>query len=399
MRVLHIAPLITPLGHYGGPARVAINQCRSLKELGHDVDLVAATWGEDPEPPADEAYPETLFPGMSLYPGGEFRALISPSMLPWLREHLDRYDIVHVHLARDFVTIPAAWLALRRNIPVVAQPHGMLIPTGNSLAAAFDKAITHPLLRRTSLLLYLTPLEKSTLQAAAPVTPCHRIANGVLVNEQGVVDNPSASESGAQHTVLFVGRLHPVKRPLDFVQMAAILLPNFPEAHFIMIGPDQGLGPAVDSLIERLGIGANVQWIGALQHQEVEAMLKRSALLVLPSQSEQFPMAAIEAMSAGVPVVLTPNCGISDLVRENEAGAVTELGPDALATAAGDLLGDAPLRKAWGDNARRLVSTKMSSRNVALELVDHYEDLLRQHRPARGAKGRPRILSRCRNTP
>lgn len=379
MKILQIAPLITSAGDYGGPARVAINQSRSLMQLGHEVRLLAATWRSDPRPASIDEVPIILFPGISLYPGAKLRALASPLLIQWLRKHVSHYDVVHLHLARDFITLPALWFTVQRRIPVIAQPHGMLIPSGNRTAERVDQLVTYPLVRRISLLLYLTDAEERMLARAAPEVARQRISNGVTVEEE----QPQAPcipaplwRPGSRQRVLFVGRLHPVKRPLHFVYMAAQTLQRFPDADFLMVGPDQGLGASVEQLITQLDLSGSVRWIGPLSHEGIQVLLPQAQVLVLPSESEQFPLAVVEAMAAGVPVVLTPNCGISEAIDAHGAGIVAEYSSASLADALERLLRNDAYRSECGVRARRLVQSQMNALAVGSRLEQLYKETL-----------------------
>src|SRR3954447_26921767 len=108
MRVLHMVTLVTPDGAFGGPVRVAVNHVRELRRRGHDAVLVAAATGFGGLLPDHvEDVPAQLFPARRVAPLG-FSGLAAPEMLWWVRRELPRTDVVHVHLARDLITLPVA---------------------------------------------------------------------------------------------------------------------------------------------------------------------------------------------------------------------------------------------------------------------------------------------------
>src|SRR5512133_1426696 len=126
MRVLHVVTLVTLDGAFGGPVRVAVNHVRELRRRGHDAMVVAAASGFAGKLPDHvEDVPARLFPARRVAPLG-FSGLIAPGMLAWLRREMPTCDVVHIHLARDLITLPLALLAQRLGVRYVVQPHGMI---------------------------------------------------------------------------------------------------------------------------------------------------------------------------------------------------------------------------------------------------------------------------------
>ena len=155
MRIVHVVTLITPDGAFGGPVRVAVNQARSLQERGHDVEIVAASSGYAGDPPtAMEGVPLSLFPARRVLPGAGFSGLVAPGLVGWARSNLHKVDVLHVHAARDLITLPLARYALSRGTPYVLQPHGMIDPSQRALSRPLDAFATRngPARRRRCLL-------------------------------------------------------------------------------------------------------------------------------------------------------------------------------------------------------------------------------------------------------
>ena len=140
----------------------------------------------------------------------------------------------------------------------------------------------------------------------------------------------------------------------------------------VLVG-DGELRAALEARIAREGLGDRVELRGALPHQEIPAVLRAATAMVLPSvtsrdgQMEGIPVALMEAMAAGVPVVATRLSGIPELVRDGETGLlVPERDPAALAEAMERLAMDPALGARLADEARREVRARFDrSRNVA----------------------------------
>ncbi|MFE6235566.1 glycosyltransferase [Cellulosimicrobium sp. NPDC057862] len=368
LRVLHVATLLTPDGAYGGPVRVATNQVRALRARGHDALLVAAATGFDELPTTWDGVPVVTFPAVRAAPGTGFAGLAAPSMVRWIRAHGTRADVAHVHLARDLVTLPAAVAWGRSGKPFVTQTHGMVMPSAHPLAAPLDALLTRRVVARASRSFALTPVEEAGLRTLfGPRVSVQRLVNGVPVRGQGERPSPDHHPE-----VLFLARLHPRKRPLAFVDAAARLAPRFPEARFRLVGPDEGEGPAVRERIAALpaDVRARVAWEGALPPERTTDRLARASLYVLPSVDEPFPMSVLEAMSCGVPVVVTRTCGLAAPVSRAGAGEVVGEDVDDLTAAMARFLGSPRRAQDAGRRARDLVRTDYSM-DAVTDALEH----------------------------
>ncbi len=369
MRILHVVTLISPDAAYGGPVRVALNQAATLEDRGHEVVVAAASRGYDPLPRYIADVPVRAFEAKTVIPGIGFAGVYGDGMTRWIADNVSKFDIVHVHLARDFVTLPAARVCTKRGVPVVVQPHGMIDFSSRLLAKPLDLFWTRPVLRSANTVFHLTPREALDLSDVAGDLPtlCE-LFNGVpqaLARE--------TSSIAARPEVLFLARLHPRKRPGMFVTMAQRLLKEGRVADFSLVGPDEGAGPEVNSLIAQFGLESRVRYEGHLPADRTAARLRRAAVYVLPAVDEPYPMSVLEAMAVGLPVVVTDTCGLAPLIEETGSGIV--VGPDleSLVDAVRRILDAPALAMTMGVNARRTVSERLSMSSVADVLERRYE--------------------------
>ncbi len=376
MKVIQIATVITPDGAYGGPIRVAVNQVRGLLKAGHDVTLAAGAMGFDGELPKEyDGVPVKLFPVHRMFPGHSFSSLWSPGLHRWLKTEATNADLIHLHLARDLVTLPAALIASRAGIPYVVQTHGMIVPSHHPLSTPLDFLMTRRALLGAERIFFLTPREKTSLVDVArrnlPVVALH---NGVPIPSKDYDGELPAIE------VLFLARLHTRKRPLIFVEMAIELHKRFPEVKFRMVGPDEGEGPVVLKAIEDSGIGDATEWEGPLSPDRTVARMRHASLYVLPSIDEPFPMSVLEAMSLGVPVVITDSCGLADVVNVTNSGAVVDHHLESLISAVAQFLEEPGRLRTAGRNAAEAVEQNFSIDAVVHHLEANYAASIRNSR-------------------
>ncbi|MBT2444745.1 glycosyltransferase [Streptomyces sp. ISL-36] len=317
MRVLHAVTLHSPTHAFGGPVRVALNLCRGLADRGHRARLVALGDGFGGLLPTQvEGVPARLYQARSILPLG-FSGITSPTLLARAGALVRDADIVHVHLARDLVTLPLALAALRAGRPLVLQTHGMVDPSDKALARLLDAVAVRRVLRGASAVLHLTGRERRDLDAVlgTPLTTAVRLVNGVPAQE------PRPTPAGPPR-VLYAARLQSRKRPTDFVAAVPEILRHHPEASFVLAGPDEGERAAVDALVAALGVGDRVSLPGPLPSERMLQELRRAHVYVLPSVDEPFPMSVLEALSVGTPAVVTTSNGLAHDIEEAGAGRV-----------------------------------------------------------------------------
>ncbi|MTB72657.1 glycosyltransferase [Arsenicicoccus sp. MKL-02] len=372
MRVLQVVSLVSPKGEYGGPTRVALAQCRALREAGHDVVLAAGSWGYDAMPSEVEGVRVRLFRAVAPVPGS-FHGLSSPGLVSFVARAARRADAVHVHLARDLVTLPAALATHLGRQPYVLQTHGMVVPSGNPLARPLDLTMTRRVLRGAGRVFYLTDAERRGLQEVASPLRLEHLRNGIDLPPA----TPLPSAAGSAPQVLFLARVQARKRPLDFVEMAVRLAPRYPEVVFRMVGPDEGLGQEVRDAISRSGLGDRLVWEGPLPPHQTSAAMRAADIYVLPSVDEPYPMTVLEAMSLGRPVVVTDSCGLAPIVERRAAGSVTPPGAAGVAMAVDRLLSDPSLRTQSGGNARAAIRDELGMEPVVAQLERSYNHLTR----------------------
>lgn len=374
--------LHTPTNDFGGPTRVALNLSKGLRERG--VDARIATLGDGftgPLPSELEGVPSFVHQARHVLPAFEVSGITSPGLLARARRMVKGADVVHVHLMRDLITLPFALIALDAGVPLVIQTHGMIDPTEKLFAKAVDVLGLKRVLRRADAILYLTEMERDGVQAVVPDTPLttfHRLVNGVALQ------NRHPPREGRPPTVLYLARVQQRKRPEDFVSAIPTVLAAYPDARFVLAGPDTGglTGP-MRELATRLGVGDALECVGALGHEEVLRQLRDADVYVLPSVVEPFAVSILEAMSVGLPVVVTRTGGLSPEVEAAGAGRLTASDPDAdngplVGRAVVELL-DPEANAAASEAAWQLVRDRFSLSAVVDSLLPVYTTLHPPH--------------------
>ncbi len=319
MRVLHVTPYFAPAYRYGGPPRSILGLCRALGDAGVDVEVFTTTAnGDAPLPPA---------PGGVVHEG--VRARYFPLAWPrryWrarglraaLKASAASADLVHVHGLWNMTAWAGIAAANAAGKPYVLSPRGMLQPEAlqrhHELKSLAFWALERAHLRGAALLHATSALEGRELTPFGP--PVMLSPNGVAMRTPTAPSvaalRARASLQPGDEVVTFLGRLHPIKR-LDLLADAfAIVHHARPQARLVIAGPDEGgYRQHVEAMFAP--VAPVTRWIGPVDDEAAAALLASSDVLVQCSDSESFGMSVAEALSAGVPVVVTRRSGWAEV--------------------------------------------------------------------------------------
>ncbi len=190
--------------------------------------------------------------------------------------------------------------------------------------------------------------------------------------EKHAVALPARRAAMQRPVVTFLGRVTYQKGPEFFVEAARIVLQTLPDVRFVMAG-DGDLLPTMKSLVAALGMSSRFQFPGFLNGAGVAALFAASDVYVMPSVSEPFGIAALEAMNAHVPTIISTQCGMAELVEH-----VVKVEPDdceAIAAAIIRLISEPGYARALAAGASEELC-KVSWDASAGNLKDLYRELV-----------------------
>jgi glycosyltransferase involved in cell wall biosynthesis len=326
LKILQMVQTLDPSG--GGVAAAVLGLNRGLARRGHKIDIVVL---DDPSAPwlADvDLTVHSLGAGLTSY-------RYSPRLLAWLKKHGSDYDRVIVNGIWQYLSF-AVWRRFARSpIPYFVFPHGMLDPwfketfplkhfkkwlywpwadyrVLRDAAAVIFTSEEERLLARKSFWLYHVRERVSPL-GVEPPAPSSTQAQERLFERYPQLRN--------MRTLLFLGRLHP-KKGCD------ILIDAFANAtddsvSLVLAGPDQiGWQKDLEQQAERLGVKQRVVFPGMLQGEMKQAAIAVADAFVLPSHQENFGMAVVEALAAGLPALISNRINIWREVDQDRAGYI-----------------------------------------------------------------------------
>ena len=126
-------------------------------------------------------------------------------------------------------------------------------------------------------------------------------------------------KEGSAKTIIFVGRLHPVKGVQYLIEAMAIVHQQMPDVKLVIVG-DGVQRSMLEELTERLNLNDCIQFAGQVSQESIPRLMHQADVFVLSSLSEGLPVVILEAMAAGLPIVATKVGGIPDIVEEGVNG-------------------------------------------------------------------------------
>jgi glycosyltransferase involved in cell wall biosynthesis len=345
--------------HPGGTERQMTELIRRLDRGRFDVRVACFHREGAWLPRVEEAAPVTAFP---------IRGFARPATVTqaaafvrWCRRH--RIQIVQsCDLYANVFALPAAALA---GVPLRVGSRRELNPdkTGGQIALQRQAyRCAHAVVANSSA-------GKAQLEReGVPADRIHVIPNGVTVERFTPVPGVRPVR-----TILTVANLRKEKAHDVLLHAAARLAPSHPDLSFVVAG-DGPRAAELHALADRLQLAGRVRFLGHVE--DVPSLLGRANAFVLPSISEAFPNAAIEAMAAGLPVVASAVGGVLDLIDHGRTGVlVPPSDAAALAGAIASLVADPARAARIGAAARDEVAQRYSFDRM----VRAFEDLYLTH--------------------
>ncbi|REJ64474.1 MAG: glycosyltransferase [Planctomycetota bacterium] len=372
---MHIVHVIRDLdASSGGPSRSVPRLASIVAEKGGgEASLLFQNRGgprADVEASAAQHIPLT---GMSPWNG---RASVNAALSALHRER--PIDVIHSHGIWSLVNHWACRFARRHAIATVISPRGML-DRWCLRHKRIKKVLAMAAYQRGDLAsadcLHATAShEAHAARELGLTTPCAIVPNGVDFD----LDAESGSTAPARKkAVLFLGRLHPQKGLANLVHAWSQVEPS--GWRCVIAGPDEvGHLAELKRLVAERGLADKFEFVGEVAGKEKGDLLRTCSLLVLPSYSENFGIAAAEALAHGLPVITTKGSPWRQ-VAEEDCGWWIDVGSEPLARALREATreSDAVLRDK-GRRGQQLIEREFTWPSVAERMNRLYRWLLHQ---------------------
>lgn len=363
---------ITCYPTYGGSGAVATELGKELALRGHEVHFISYA-----VPFRLNKYVENIIyheVESSNYPLFEF-SLYSLSLTSKMAEvaEFENLDLLHVHYAIPHAV--SAYLAKeilksKRDIKIITTLHGTDI-TLVGLEPNFLPLVNFSIEKSDAVTAVSRFLKEKTITQYEIIKEIEVIPN--FIDSELYKPNPNCEYRDhiapkGERILIHTSNFRPVKRVPDVIKIFEKVNKEIP-SKLILIGdgPDRF---ECEQLTRQLNISDKVKFLG--KQEAIVDILNASDLFLLPSQSESFGLAALEAMSCGLPVIASSAGGIPELIKHNECGFVSEIGDiERMAKYAIDLLTNDKKYELFSRNARKRAVQKFDKSIV----IPMYENL------------------------
>lgn len=390
MKILHITPSYVPAYSHGGPVVSVHILNKWLVRLG--IDVTVYTTNIDGDKKLDVSLnKEVNIDGVKVfYFPLTFRAWeYSSAMLYALKKNIQNFDLIHITSVFLSASLLGAYYAKKHKKPFIVSPRGNFMKQTYGSKSLKKIIYTHFIekfvLKNASTIHFTSEAEKRDyIETKLPfkgalVIPnpfenenFDSVGNNILHNKWGIKEEAEI--------VLFVGRLNWVKGFDTLIPAFADVLKKRSNAMLVIAGPDEaGYGAKIKSQISNLKINEKVIFTGLISGKEKEAVLHESNIFVLPSFSESFSMATIEAMAAGLPVVITKGVAISEEIKNSNTGVVIEKDQKLLTDAIVGLLENKDEAKKMGGRGKEFVYKNFSAESVARRFIEEYNVIIHSY--------------------
>ncbi|PPC88185.1 MAG: hypothetical protein CTY31_02270 [Hyphomicrobium sp.] len=378
IKVLHVIPSVSLV--HGGPTHALNTIERALTNNGIDVTTLTT---DDDGPQcrlALSAQPDRTNNARRVY----FRKQsdfykVALGVIPWLWRNVHTFDAIHIHGLFSFTSIVAGYIARIRGIPYVVRPLGTLADYGQK---------THrPTLKKLSLAVLEGPILSSAYAVHFTSENERTEAEAIVANLSGIViplgiemtdpdpstskkpERPVAATDAAIH-LLFLSRIHPKKNIEGLLHAIAAIVAEGSHLRLDIAGegsPDYV--HKLQKLAATLGLQERIFWLGHVDGPQKAATFATADIYLLPSFSENFGIAAAEAMAAGKACILGSGVAIGADAARCGAALLVEPEPEHIAAALRRLLHNKKARLAMGtaanSHARRMFSTDLMAHRMA----------------------------------
>ena len=280
------------------------------------------------------------------------------------------FDLIHAH---DWLTFPAG-IAARKvsGKPLIVHVHATEWDRAGSLTDAKIVEIEARGFKEADRIVAVSQWTKEILISK------YQVDSRKIV----VIHNGVASGTGVRHErspvgkriVTFMGRITYQKGPSYFVSAARKVLRKFPDTHFVVAGAGDLL-PSMIELVARFGISSQFHFTGFLRGEQVRKLWSVSDVYVMPSVSEPFGIAPLEAVAAGVPIIVSNQSGVAEVMPH--AIKTDFWDAQALADAICGVLQHKSLSRTLKRNSRQTLK-KITWQAAATKLTTLYHELAKK---------------------
>jgi glycosyltransferase involved in cell wall biosynthesis len=380
MRILHVIPFFTPA--LGGPVIVLEHLAKELARRGHQITILTTDYRFDQSyAKLVEAAGVTVLPFHCVFNVGLL--LYSPAIKRWMKTHLQRFDIIHLHDYRSYQNNVAARFATMRGTPCILQPHNSMprMVSKRALKWLYDAFYSNKLMQATTQLIAVSKQEVAC--SARKGFDLNKIALIYMGIDSNVAPKSlpkkgtfKAKYDISERIILYLGRLHKSKGIDTLIRAFFELTKQIDNVVLVIIGSDEGYRSKLEELTDKLHLRERVRFIGYVDGYDKTCAYADAEVFVHAVQyMGGVGLTPLEAICCGAPVIVTKQCG--EVIEEAGCGYIVDYGDVAdLNRKIVTLLENPNLREEMVRRGQTYVRQNLSWAAIAERIESIYEDCL-----------------------
>jgi len=394
-RILYVCPYYKPAYVYGGPTQCLSSACEGLVEAGAKVTVFttnangSALLDVPLQQPVDvEGITVWYFPlvlrGLSFF--------YSPALAKAVKARVAEFDLVVAATLWGYPLMPTASACTSAHVPYVIPTHGQLFPWALARSRLKKRVYLELFARRfvdRAAAIHCTdPTEAEAVARLMFRAPIFVVPNSIRASSfgtsqrQGGLRRQLGIPAGAE-VMIFLGRITRIKRPDIAVDVLGAVQSLGREIHLVIVGPDEdGLMPQLQTQAQNLGCRDRLHFTGLLKKEDVISALADAELLLMPSEiTENFGIAALEALATGIPILVSEGVPVGRWAQKAGAGLVVTSTREAFQQAAIELLSRPAQLREMGQRGKELAREVFDVPVVASQLLREYASIIENGYP------------------
>ena len=388
LKILHVTNSFAPCFDAGGVVRVVYDISKELIAKGHEV-TVYTTDGCSKRLDVEKNTPVDMdgirvyyFRNLSQIIRNKLKIATPYHLLRIIKKEIKNYDVIHIHEHRTILAVMVHHYAKKYNIPYIVQAHGSVLPIFQKglFKKLFDKVWGFNILYDASKVIALTKTELEQYQEMELIKERVEIVpNGINLSEyQHLPERGKFRKKYGitedDRVILYLGRINKIKGLDLLIKSFYEISKDLKNIKLVIVGPDDGFMNKLMEMLKKLNLQNNVLVTGPLYNKDKFAAYVDAEVYVLPSIYETFPIAVLEALACGTPVIVTERCGISNLLKN--CGIIVEYDEKQLIDSIKLLLDNKDMYAEFKKNGIKLVNEELNWKKIVKVINGLYEEVI-----------------------
>ena len=391
MNILQVVYAFYPPYSESGNSRVVYEISKGLAAKGHNVTVYTTNVLSQDKMFSSKKEIHNIH-GVKVYycrnllykPHSPLPLFYSRDLVRKIKKNLAKYDIVHLHHYRFYISVILHHYAAKCDVPYILQAHGSIPRKAKQgLKCVYDLLFGYRLLRDASKVIALSEAEADQYRSmGVPEEKIAIIPNGIDLSEYAELPPKGAFKKKFnipedKKIILYLGRIHKIKG-IDFLVRAYAYLidkMHFKDAVLVIAGPDDGYLSEIKSLVQDLGISGSVILTGSLSERDKIKAYNDASIVVYLGPFEPYGLVSLEAAACKTPVIVAQGTPMAEVVNRGKFGFSVKYGDIiSLASMLQKILDNEESAENLGSNGRTYVFNNFDWSKI----IERYEHIYRE---------------------